>query len=42
MVIFSETLTETNTIKKLKLYTEKWYVIEKVQVMVECYISLER
>ena len=35
MVIFSETLTETDTIKNLKLYTETWYVNEKTLLKVE-------
>ena len=29
MVIFSETMTETNTIKKPETKTETWYVNEK-------------
>ena len=42
MVIISKMMTETITIKNLKLYPETWYFNEKILVNFECYNSIER
>ena len=42
MIIFSQTSTETNSIKNLKLTSDLVEVKEKILLLVGCFISLER
>ena len=42
MIIFSQTSTETITIRNLKLTSNMVYVNEKVFLLVGCYIPYER
>ena len=42
MVTFLKTLTETITIKNMKLTSNLVYLNEKLLILVECYISLKR